>query len=292
MDDLTQAIAGLKADFDRNIPDFSMEFIATAGRWMGANSESESRLVVLGRGSASLFRRRGPGDSAQRPPGRYVGSIPDVALLAFLDALEHSRIGTYASEPIGPRDPKNVLNVLLSGQLFTFSWGTLRPPVPEPIARLKNLLSDWSVKACPHPVWSLRMTAASLAPGNGNVTARLQFENDGTEAIHIAHPASASFGAGFTFHLKYGERQLIEEGITPAPIEIEIAPLRMPPMATPRLIPILPGQPWQFEFTSALEGHAPRGWTGKFVFLHYLPADILAGVPVFNGALFTEEMTW
>jgi hypothetical protein len=292
MDPLVESIAGLKSDFDRSKAGFSMEFITIAGRRMGNVSESETRLVVRGNGQASLFRRRGPGDSAQKPPGRFQGTLNDEMLLAFLDVLEHSGIGEFRSETPGPRDPVSFFKVLISGRLFSFTWGSIRPPAPEPVLRLKRLLTDWSNKACPRTDWSLEMSMSELQYGDGRLRAMVTLENRGSDTIHIAHPSYSDFGRDFALFLKYGERQLIEEGITPAPVEIRTAPLARNSVEIPRLVPILPGTPWRIEFLANLEGEAPRGWIGKFAFLHYLPSDSLAGVPVFNGAVFTEEFSW
>lgn len=292
MEQLLEAIAELKGDFNRLRMEFSLEYIALVGKRIGPTPESETRLVVQGDGRASLFRRRGPGDSSERPPGKFVGKLTEEAILGFVDVLEQSGIASFHSETPNPRDPVHFLRVLISGRLFSFTWGSLRPPVPEPVLRLKRLLAEWSLKACPDAVWSLKMSVSGLQYDAGKLSAHVQIENKGTEGIHMADPACGSFGSDFNLFLKYGEKQLIEDGITPAPIDIHIASYPKRPAEAPRLVLVLPGNPWQFDFISELEGQAPRGWTGKYAFLHYLPSDILAGVPVFNGALFTEEFTW
>jgi hypothetical protein len=292
MEPLLEAIAELKADFHRLRMDFSFEFIALVGKRIGTIPEWETRLAVQGGGMARLFRRRGPGDSFERPPGRFAGQLTDDSLLGFVDVLEQSGIASFRSETPNPRDPVHILRVLVSGRLFTFTWGSLRPPVPEPMLRLKRLLAELSLNACPDPIWSLSMDVSGLRYMAGKLNARLRIVNTGTEGIRIADPGSDAFGPDFTLFLKYGEKQLIEEGLTPAPVDIRLAPYPKIPAESTRFKWIAPGFPWELEFSTDLEGQAPRGWIGKFAFRHYLPSDVLAGVPVFNGALFTEEFAW
>jgi hypothetical protein len=292
MEALLDAIADLKSDFPRLRMDFSFEFIALVGKRIGPIPEWETRLAVQGSGLASLFRRRGPGDSFERPPGRFAGQLTDSALLGFVDVLEQSGIASFRSETPNPRDPVHILRALVSGQLFTFTWGSLRPPVPEPMLRLKQLLAEWSLNACPDPIWSLSMGVVGLQFSAGKLNAKLRIENTGREGIRLADPGSDAFGPDFTLFLKYGEKQFIEEGFTPAPVDIRLAPYPKIPAESTRFKWIAPGFHWEFEFSADLEGHAPKGWIGKFGFRHYLPSDVLAGVPVFNGALFTEELSW
>jgi hypothetical protein len=292
MESLLDAIAELKSDFHSLRMDFSFEFITLVGKKIGVIPEWETRLAVQGSGLSSLFRRRGPGDSFERPPGRFTGQLTDAALLSFVDVLEQSGIASFRSEVPNPRDPVHILRVLVSGRLFTFTWGSLRPPVPEPMLRLKRLLAEWSLNACPNPIWSLSMRVFGLKYVSGKLNARLRIENTGTEGIRMADPGSDAIGPDFTLFLKYGEKQLIEEGFTPAPVEIHLAPYPKIPTESTRFILISPAVPWELEFSAELEGQAPRGWIGKFAFLHYLPSDVLAGVPVFSGALYTEEFAW
>lgn len=292
MEPLLDAIAELKSDFHRLRVDFSLEFIALVGKRIGIIPEWETRLAVQGSGLANLFRRRGPGDSFERPPGRFAGQLTDDALLGFVDALEQSGIASFRSETPNPRDPVHILRVLIAGRLFTFTWGSLRPPVPESMLRLKRLLAEWSSNACPDPIWSLSMKVFGLQYRAGKLSARLRIENLGTEGIRMADPGSDAFGPDFTLFLKYGEKQLIEEGFTPAPVEIHLTPYPKIPSEPSRFKLIAPGVPWEIGFSAELDGQAPRGWIGKFAFRHYLPSDVLAGVPVFNGALFTEEIAW
>jgi hypothetical protein len=160
------------------------------------------------------------------------------------------------------------------------------------MARLRHVLTEWNLKACPTAQWSLTLAIDSLEFSQGRLSARLGIENLGSQSIHLTHPASPGFGSAFGVHLKFGAAPFIEEGITPAPIEVQVIPWDAPPLSTPRLLEIYPGQPFRMDFSAHLEGEAPHGWIGKFAFLHYLPDDTLAGIPVFNGALFTEERTW
>lgn len=292
MEGLKADIAELKVDFDRKIRAFSLEYLSRAGRRFGNIPEWETRLSVKGRGEISLFRRRGPGDSNQERPGSYIGQLSDASLLDFIEALDASGIESYTTEAPGPRDPVTRLEILLGGRLYSFAWGISRHPASTQMARVKTMLANWTLAACPSPLWSLTFVQEDLQFSQGRLHARLRIENTGSQGIRIIHPASQPLVPEFGIHLKYGEVQLIEDGFTPDPIEIRIAKLPVVALDHLELVDLLPGRPFYIDFSALLEGDAPRGWIGKFVFMHYLPADSLAGQEVFNGALFTEEISW
>jgi hypothetical protein len=292
MDELQTAIESLKADFHRGIESFSMEYLEIAGKRWGAVSESETRLVIRGRGEAELLRRRSPGDSAQAPPGRYTGKLSDADLGRLLETLSASGIRDFRAEAPGPRDPVSRLNIRMGGKIFAFSWGIPKKPAPLGMARLEALLIQWTFDACPVADWCLELSAHGLRYQGQALTARLQLQNRGRQSIHIVHPASRGVGIDFGISLVYGEAQLIEDGLAPEPIDLKSISLQWPALSRPELVELKPGHPVSWDFSTELQGSAPRGWIGKISFRHYLAGDSLAGMTVFNGALFTDDLTW
>src|SRR3712207_2340289 len=101
MEAMKNAIRMLKSDHGRSMRGFSLEYLAVSGRQFGPVPENETRLVLQER-EASLFRRKGPGDSHQVPPGRYTGRISDASLSAFLDVLQSIESHDLPTEPPGP----------------------------------------------------------------------------------------------------------------------------------------------------------------------------------------------
>lgn len=289
---LHAAISDSKTRLLAGHQDFSMEYLSLAGRRWGGICEWETRLTIRQDGAVELFRRRAPGDSPHRPPGRFHGRIPEAKVVEFLDVLAESGIQEYQSEPPGPLDPVNFLRLNLGGLLFSYSWGASIIPMPESMVRVKRILTDWLLKACPDPKWSLFLRVDKVEFRDGRVQAGLRIENQGSESIHILHPASPGFGPGFGLSLLYGEAQLIQEGFTPDPVEEREAPMAVQTLSRPELIPIPPNAFHGIEFAAALDGEAPRGWVGAFAFHHYLSEDKLAGLTMFNGALFSEDLTW
>lgn len=292
MDALALAISDMKREFSRGMRNFSIEYMSLCGQRWGAVSEWENRLVVQGNGQAKFLRRRGPGDSAQIPPGNYSGTLEASQLLAFLDALDASGIEAFRTPAPGPWDPVSRMQIVLGTKVFNYSWSFANPPVPLPMARLENLLVDWTLSSCPIINWNLIMTIDSIQCRESRFSGRIRLENQGNRGIRIVRPGSPGMEDPFRMELKYGEVQLIREGYTPAPTDTFFSPLRFQPLLQLELVEILPGEPLQLEFISELEGEAPRGREGLVSFLHYLPQDTVAGLEVFNGAVFTEEFAW
>ena len=247
---------------------------------------------MQGNGEARFLRRRGPGDSSQEPPGVYSGTLKEGQLLDFLDALDASGINAYRTEAPGPWDPVSRLQLVLGSKVFNYSWSFAKPPSPLPMARLENLLVDWTLTACPTVHWNLAISIDNIQGRDRRFSGRLRLENRGNRSIRIVHPGSPGMDDPFRLELKYGEVQVIREGYTPAPTDTFFAPLRFQPIHQLELVEVLPGEPLQMEFSADLEGEAPRGREGLISFLHYLPQDTIAGLEVFNGAVFTEEFAW
>lgn len=292
MENLASAIAALRATPRGGPLDWALEYVQRSGKRHASTYEWETRFELDGSGSAKLFRRRGPGDSHKLAPGSYRGNLAENDLLDFLATLAASGIDQLRSETPNPRDPVNLFRVLIQGRLFAFSWGVLKPPVPLGVLQLRNELSRLGKEACPIPEWNLALSVESMTFEHGLVKARLRIVNTGSREILIALPASGGLGGEFGLHLKYGEAQLIEEGATPAPFEAKYALMDGTGQLPSRFEAVQPGIPYPIEFSAALEGTAPRGWVGRFGFLHYLASDTVAGKPVFNGALFSEEKSW
>jgi hypothetical protein len=295
MGQMTGLISSARAAKDalgRNAADFSLEYISVAGRRFGNTAEWESRLTVDYAGSATYFRRRGPGDSSEFPPGQFEGAIPREEINSFLDSLADDGFDLGETESPGPRDPIDILRLVLMGRCFELAWGSSRRPSSDSSEQIKDRLRDWTLNACPKPRWSLSLEIESFHCLNGRVESRLRVLNDGSHPIWIAHPASPGYGNAFGLILKYGERVLVRDGFTPLPVKAKVAPILQSSLPVPELLKVVPGQPILFEYSGQLEGEAPRGWAGKFAFHHYLPEDSIAGLPVFNGAIFTEEIKW
>lgn len=164
--------------------------------------------------------------------------------------------------------------------------------MPESMAGLKRSLYEWITHGCPNPVWSLYLKVPSLEYSQGRLKASLMLENQGVQSIRCAHPASPGFGSVFGVRLAYGEAQSLVEGITPDPVEEIEVPLALATLENPELVELSPGRPFPIDFECSIPASAQQGWVGGFSFLHYLPADVLAGTPVFNGAVFSEEIKW
>lgn len=292
MDALAMAIAEVKAKVMQGNPAFSLEYSALSGQRWGNISEWETRLKVDGSGKATMTRRRGPGDTIQEPPGCYSGQLPETSMLSFLDILDSSGIQTFRTGAPGPWDPVDRLELLLGNRVFSYSWGFANPPAPLPMARLNNLLVDWTLTACPKAQWNLVLTADRIQCHGDKFIADLVLMNQGSRSISIVHPGSPGMEDPFCLELKYGEVQLEQEGFTPDPTDTFFAPLRFHPLPQVELVEIIPGKPFRLEFSSLIEGDAPRGREGKVSFKHYLLQESLAGVEIFNGALFTEEFQW
>lgn len=293
MTELESAIQAAKAGLGQGAAgNFSLEYLSVAGRRFGNIPEWEARLLVDGKGAATYFRRRGPGDSAEFPPGLFAGGIPREELSSFLDQLSKSGIGELEFDAPGPRDPVNLIRLILAGKCFEFTWGSSRRPVPEAFNQLKDILRSWTLNACPSARWSLTMRIGLFQFQGGKVSSRVSIENSGSQSIWVAKPASPGFGTAFGLFLKYGEALVIREGFTPVPSKPKVAAVQQPALPVAEFVEIAPGNPLLLDFSAPLEDEAANGWAGKFVFQHYLPGDSVAGLPVFNGALFTEEMKW
>lgn len=290
--DFDTAMKKLRGDYAKGFRDFSIGFTSTSGKRLGEIPESETRLRVNGRGEATLFRRKGPGNSKDFPPGMYSGQIADSSMKAFLQVLERGQFQNLPRENHGPWDPVDRMEINTGKQAFSFTWGYSRKPMPDPMLKATLLLVDWSLNACPKPIWNLSLKVENLAYEKGRLSARLKVENSGEAPIHLLHPGSPGLDSEFGVRLEYGERQRIDEGYTPEPIEIKRAILKTPALTEPQLIEVGPKAAYVMEFSAALEGKAPRGWVGDFSFNHHLSADTLQGRPIFNGALSTEELEW
>lgn len=292
MIELKSAIRESRSALDGGAGMFSLEYISIAGRHFANTPEWEARLNVDGKGSATYFRRRGPGDSAEFPPGLFDGRLKREELVSFLDLLEMADIDSVVSDPPGPRDPVNVLRIILNGRLFEFTWGISRQPVPDTFEHLKDRLKTWTLDACPSPRWSLSLKAEPLQLNGSRVHTRLKVENQGKQSIWLAHPASPGLGPAFGLNLKYGEPVSVREGYTPVPSKPKVVGHQQTLLAVPEFVEVSPDRPFILEFSASIEEEAPHGWAGKFAYQHYLTEDAVAGLPVFNGALFTGEMKW
>lgn len=286
------AMKKLNREYDGGFRDFSIELIDVAGKRIGGIPETETRLRVGGGGEASLFRRRGPGNSNLYPPGSYSGSIPDSSMKRFLEILAAGGFRSLPREFPGPWEPLAKLVFTIGKESYSYSWGFSRDPKPESMIKAIMILDDWTQNACPKAIWSLRLSAEQIVLENGHLSTRLRVENHGDSSIHIVHPGSSGFGPDFGIILDYGERQLIREGYTPSPPESKIARLGFEPLDQVRLIEVTRESPYILEFSTELDGEAPRGWSGIFSFNHHLNTDTLSGKTVFNGALFSEELAW
>jgi hypothetical protein len=111
----------------------------------------------------------------------------------------------------------------------------------------------------------LALQGLLIPQGRNQTPGSRKIENIGSEGIRIADPGSDAFGPDFTLFLKYGEKQLIEDGFTPAPIEIRLALYPKSPAEPTRFKLIASGFPWEIEFSADLEGQAPRGWIVRLI---------------------------
>jgi hypothetical protein len=292
MDALKVVLESIQLDFERKIPEFSMEYASFSGQRWGNMAEWETRLRVKGRGQAELFRRRGPGDSTEEPPGHYEGKISDPMLREFLDALAASGIQDYRSVAPGPWDPVDRLQFRLGGKAFEYTWEFSTLPVPLAVVRLDNLLIDWTLTACPKALWNLQLNVEGVECKANRLHGVLRIENRGSRSIHIVHPASPGMDDPFSLVLRYAQIQEEQEGYTASPPDVRFSPLILPSLANLELAEIHPDSPFRLEFSAILEGPTSLVWEGKIDFKHYLQEDVLAGIEVFNGAIFTESFTW
>src|SRR5688500_16243253 len=128
MMELSSNARAAKAALGQGPENFSLEYVSVAGRRFGKTPEWESRLTVDFTGSATYFRRRGPGDSAEFPPGMFEGAIPLEDIRSFLDILADDGFHPGDTEPPGPRDPIDILRIVLMGRCFELTWGASRRP--------------------------------------------------------------------------------------------------------------------------------------------------------------------
>lgn len=293
MKTLAEAIRGLRSN-PGSLAGFALEYSAVAGRKYGSIPEFETRLRVDGAGSCTLFRRRDDGDTAICPPGLFEGSLGAEKSQALLAALENSSPESLRTGAPSPRDTISTLEVTLDGRPFSFHWGPIAPPVPAGMANLRRILFDFVASACPRPIWSLDLGVISQAVDGNRLRARLRIENKGAVPIHLIHPASPHGQPGIRLEFQYGEKQVFEEDVTPSPMSLEIAAVSLPALDSTRLVSVSPGQPLELDAQADLDldGEDDSGWLGGFSFHHYVGKETLAGQPVFNGALFSEEITW
>jgi hypothetical protein len=290
--DFAKAMKKLNADYAKGYRDFSIEFTSVASKRVGGIPESETRLQVDGHGTAELFRRDSPGNSPDYPPGQFTGRIPDTSMREVLRLMETGPFESQPREFFGPWDPLEKLTLRSGKQSYSFSLGSSRKPPPAAMVKVFNHLVNWTFRAYPNVVWCLNFKAEGLVFKQGRLSARIKLENPGQTPVRVLHPLSRSPTAKFGIRLDYGEEQLIEEGYTPAQMDIKVAAPEGSRLDSLKWIEIKAGNPFVMDVALRLEGKAPRGWIGIFYFNHHLEPDSSRGAPVFSGILTTGEVKW
>jgi hypothetical protein len=286
------AMETLYQDFNLGRRDFAFENIEVGGKYLDTIPESETRLQVNGRGEATLFRRKGPGDTYEFPPGLFTGHIPDSALKGLLDNLRKGQFYDIASEFHGPGEPVDRFIIRTGKETFAFNWGfSTQVTESKPMIETNRILMDWTEHVCTKPIWSLTLKADRVVFKGGTFSARLRVANRGTKTIHILNPGSPGLESDFGLTLIYAEKVEEQEGFTSEPTDIKLARLATRPLRKPQLIPIAPGSAYTMQFLAEMDA-MPKGWEGKFTFNSHLATDTLLGKHVFNGTLFTEPLSW
>jgi hypothetical protein len=292
MKGLTEAIAAIRANREESLPRTAIAYALVSGRNVGGVPERETRFEAKGNGEATLFRRRPSADTPALPPGLSRGKVDPESLLRFLELLDRSGIDTFRGEAPGPRDLLRKLQVVADGRLFSFRWGPMPPNAPPAISEMLAVLTGWEATACPKPTWRLSLKAESASAASGTLKARIRIENAGPEAIYLAHPQGLAERGLIALGLRYGAKPIPVPGVTPLPISIKTS--RMEPAAGEglRLVPVSASSPLSLDVEMPLEELGEGRPVGMFALEHYLDSDTLAGLPVFNGAIFSEEFTW
>lgn len=292
MKGLTEAIEAVRNHRQDSLPRAAIAYALFSGRNVGGVPERETRLEIKGNGEATLFRRRPGADTPALPPGLFRGRVDPEAVLTFLDLLEKSGIDTFRAEPPSPRDLLRRLQVVADGKFFSFQWGPMPPDAPEAIENMLAALSVWEASACPDPAWRLELKVTSAQSQAGKLKARIQVENPGPETIHLAHPASPVDRGLLALTLRYGARPPEAPGVTSLPISIKTTRAALPALDSLQLVPVKAGSPLVLDVEFPLEPLDEGRPLGMLALELYLASDTLAGLPVFNGAVFSEEFSW
>jgi hypothetical protein len=292
MKGLTEAIAAVRANRQESLPRTAIAYSLVSGRSVGGVPERETRFEAKGNGDATLFRRRPAADTPALPPGLFRGKVDPEALLRFLEVLDRSGIDAFRGEAPGPRDLLRKLQVVADGRLFSFRWGPMPPGAPPAISEMLAVLSGWESGACPDPAWRLALKVESASAASGRLKARIRIENPGPETIYLAHPQGLAERGLIALTLRYGAKPIPVPGVTPLPISVKAS--RMEPASGDglRLVPVNADSPLALDVETPLEEPGEGRPVGMFALEHYLDSDSVAGLPVFNGAIFSEEFTW
>ena len=292
MQGLAEAVTAIRNHREESLPKVAIAYTAVSGKYAGGVPERETRLEVKGGGEATLFRRRPGADTPALPPGLFRGTVSPDAVLDFLDRVAKSGIDSFRGEPPSPRDLQRRLQVFADGGIFTFQWGPMPPTEPPAIKDMLRVLSAWESSACPDPSWRLELKVVKAESVSGLLNARVQVENTGPETIHLAHPASRADRSLLAVNLRYGARPPSNPDETPLPVSLNFTKAVIPLLDGLKLVPVKPGSSMVLDVEFPLERLEAGQPIGMLSLETYLIADTLAGVPVFSGAIFSEEFSW
>lgn len=127
---------------------------------------------------------------------------------------------------------------------------------------------------------------------SGLLNGRVQVENTGPETIQLAHPGSRADRSPLAVSLRYGARPPSHPDETPLPLSLNFTKAVIPLLDGLKLVPVKPGSPMVLDVEFPLERLEAGQPIGLLSLETYLTADTLAGAPVFNGAIFPEELSW
>ncbi|GEM_PF-5092695 len=289
MDAFTAAMQRIESRGGDPLAGLEIQFCSVAGRTFGVQTEYESRLRVSGDGKAELFRRRDGGDSATENPGWFDGQIPLDQLLAFLNELESNPFAEVGSAPSSPGDAVLSLEVLLDHQFHSWTWTSAALEGSDRLDDLMSLLYGWGGNLCTRIRSSLELTFEVNSTSAHRITGTLAVVNRGVAEVSFLHPGSPGSPGPTGLVLLHGEAPVRQEGVTPLPFEPDRTVLSGFSLDRPAVVRIPAGEVWRLSVDSELSSALPDPWMGQLGLYTYGGKDILAGIELLGGAVFSPE---
>ena len=289
MEDLKIALQEILSRGGDPLQGLEIQFRSVAGPSFGFQREYESRLRASGDGKALLFRRRDGGDSATETPGWFEGQIPSDQLQRFLSELEKDPFAEAGSAAASPGDAELSLEVLLDHRVYTWTWTSALLEGSDRLDGLMGLLYGWGGNLCTKPRASLELEFKVGSTGSRRLAGTLSMLNRGSAEISFLHPGSPLSLGPTGLVLLHGEAPIRQEGVTPLPFEPDRTVVSGISLDRPIVLRIPAGETWSMELDTDLSEILPGSWMGQIGLYTYGGTDVLAGVDLFGGAVFSRE---
>lgn len=265
----------------------TLEYKTLAGAMLGGgHAAQESDFTVKGDGELILFRRGDFGERAGEAPGLWRAHCHPAEVEALWAKLADLGPHSFPARVADPGDTLSSLNAFFPNAIESLTWGPPKPGSDAPGDDFLMLLAPLMILALEsRPEWAVEMACAEASPGSDGLGIRISFRNPGSKPIGLFAPRSGPRG-GFT--LRYALDRETEPGVTPLPVEWDLAKLRTVDQGTDSLWTLAPETPLSLPLLAAISLEKNRSYIGKIQFEQVTHLDSLAGNALLTGTCFTE----